>query len=474
MKLLKLIKNTIIVSKLKVILTFGLTLIGAICFAQAIQYTTSADGSLKFATTKLNSTVVKKGEDYDASIRINAQKQFQKMEGFGYALTGGSAALIDQLPIPQKNKIISEIFGQGNEKLGVSYIRISMGASDLDAHVFSYDDLQFGQTDSLLTHFNLSEDTLHLIPILKKAIAFNPRIKIMASPWSPPIWMKTNGASMGGHLLKKYYASYANYFIKYINAMKKQGIPITSVTLQNEPEHGGNNPSLLMDANEQKEFIANYIGPQFKAANINTEVILFDHNADHPDYPISILNDAKAKSYASGSAFHLYLGNESALSKVHAAHPDKKIVFTEQWTGAKGEFGGDLMWHLEHIVVGTINNWSSAVIEWNLAADASFNPHTPGGCTECKGAFTIQGNAVSKNVSYYIIGQASKYIPVGAIRVESSSNNTAIKTTAFVLPNKKMATLVVNTGASTKLKLTDGKKLINFDMPAQSASTIVW
>jgi glucosylceramidase len=396
------------------------------------------------------------------------------MEGFGYALTGGSAALIDQLPIPQKNKIISEIFGQGNEKLGVSYIRISMGASDLDAHVFSYDDLQFGQTDSLLTHFNLSEDTLHLIPILKKAIAFNPRIKIMASPWSPPIWMKTNGASMGGHLLKKYYASYANYFIKYINAMKKQGIPITSVTLQNEPEHGGNNPSLLMDANEQKEFIANYIGPQFKAANINTEVILFDHNADHPDYPISILNDAKAKSYASGSAFHLYLGNESALSKVHAAHPDKKIVFTEQWTGAKGEFGGDLMWHLEHIVVGTINNWSSAVIEWNLAADASFNPHTPGGCTECKGAFTIQGNAVSKNVSYYIIGQASKYIPVGAIRVESSSNNTAIKTTAFVLPNKKMATLVVNTGASTKLKLTDGKKLINFDMPAQSASTIVW
>jgi glucosylceramidase len=238
--------------------------------------------------------------------------------------------------------------------------------------------------------------------------------------------MKTNGISMGGHLLKKYYATYANYFIKYINAMQMHGINIKSITLQNEPEHGGNNPSLLMDAQEQTDFLANYIGPQFKASNIKTQVIIFDHNADHPNYPISVLNDTKAKSFATGTAFHLYLGNESALSEVHNAHPDKKIYFTEQWTGAKGEFSGDLMWHLEHIIVGTINNWSSAVIEWNLAADAKFNPHTPGGCTECKGAFTIQGDAVSRNVSYYIIGQASKYIPVGAQRVASNSNLESI------------------------------------------------
>jgi glucosylceramidase len=244
--------------------------------------------------------------------------------------------------------------------------------------------------------------------------------------------------------------------------------------LQNEPEHGGNNPSLLMDANEQKDFLANYIGPQFKVANVKTEVILYDHNADHPNYPIAILNDATAKSYASGTAFHLYLGQEAALSEVHNAHPDKKILFTEQWTGAKGDFGGDLMWHLEHIVIGTINNWSSAVIEWNLAADAKFNPHTIGGCTECKGAFTIQGDAVSRNVSYYIIGQASKYIPVGSQRVATNSNMESIKTTGFVLPNGKKANLVVNTGASQKVKILEGNKQIVFEMPAQSASTIVW
>ena len=466
-------KNKVAI-KIKVFLLIGFTMLGIMTYAQAIQYTTSADGSLKFAATKLITKLASKIDTDEASIIFNANKKYQKIEGFGFAVTGGSATLIDQLPVSQKNQLLNEIFGQGKDKLGVSYIRISIGASDLDAHVFSYDDLSSGETDSLLNRFNLSEDTLHLIPILKKVITINPRIKIMASPWSPPVWMKSNGASMGGHLLKKYYASYANYFIKYIHAMKRHGITITSITLQNEPEHGGNNPSLLMDANEQKDFIANYIGPQFKAAHINTEVILYDHNADHPNYPISILDDAKAKSYASGTAFHLYLGDESALSKVHVAHPDKKILFTEQWTGAKGEFGGDLMWHLEHIVLGTINNWSSAVLEWNLAGDASFNPHTPGGCTECKGAFTIQGDAVSKNVSYFIIGQVSKYIPSGSLRADVIIKNSRIKSTGFVLPNGKKAILVVNNGAKIQQKIIDGNKQILFEIPAQSASTIVW
>ncbi len=442
--------------------------------AQAFQYTTTANGLEKFKETILTATALSANDANVATIEMDASKRFQTIEGFGFALTGGSAALIDQLPEPQKTELLNEIFGKGKNALGVSYIRISIGASDLDAHVFSYDDLKKGETDSLLLKFSLSEDTVHLIPILKKALAINPALQIMASPWSPPTWMKTNGISMGGHLLKKYYATYANYFIKYINAMQKHGINIKSITLQNEPEHGGNNPSLLMDAQEQTDFLANYIGPQFKASNINTQVIIFDHNADHPNYPISVLNDSKAKSFATGTAFHLYLGNEFALSEVHNAHPDKKIYFTEQWTGAKGEFGGDLMWHLEHIIVGTINNWSSAVIEWNLAADAKYNPHTPGGCTECKGAFTIQDDAVSRNVSYYIIGQASKYIPVGAQRVASNSNLESIKTTGFILPNGKKANLVVNTGDRQTIKLQEGSKQVIFEMPTKSAATIVW
>jgi glucosylceramidase len=433
-----------------------------------------ANGTAYFKETKISLSKDLIVDDNAATITVNTSNRFQQMEGFGYALTGGSASLMNQLPENKKDAILQEIFGENEASLGVRYIRISIGASDLDAHVFSYNDLATGETDSLLTHFSLSEDTLHLIPILKKALAIQPKLKIMATPWSPPIWMKTNKASKGGRLLKQYYASYALYFVKYIQAMKMQGIKIDAITMQNEPEHGGNNPSLLMDAKEQKDFLVNYLGPQLKAANITTEILLYDHNADHPNYPISILNDAKAKTYAAGTAFHLYLGNESALSEVHDAHPDKKILFTEQWTGAKGDFGGDFLWHMEHIVIGTINNWATAVIEWNLAANEKYEPHTLGGCTECKGAFTIQGDRISRNVSYYIIGQASKYIPVGAQRVESISNFATIKTVGFILPNGKKASLVLNTGKAVRINLLEGNNNIKFEMPAQSVSTIVW
>jgi len=438
-------------------------------------FTSTANGLLKFKEQALlaqaNNQQLNKAAN---TITVDGRVKFQTMEGFGYALTGGTAQLMDQLAAPQQKAILQEIFGKGPNDLGVSYIRISIGASDLDAHVFSYDDLPKGATDSSLTHFSLSEDSLHLIPILKKALAIQPNLKIMASPWSPPVWMKSNNGSMGGSLLKKYYASYANYFVKYIKAMAAKGISISSVTMQNEPEHGGNNPSLLMNSEEQKEFLRDYLGPIFKKEKIKTEIVLYDHNADHPNYPINILDDAKAKSYAAATAFHLYLGIEDALSEVHQKHPDKKIYFTEQWTGAKGSFDGDFIWHLEHIVIGTIQNWSSVVLEWNLAANAKFEPHTPLGCTECKGAFTIQDQAISRNVSYYIIGQISKYIKPGAVRIQSSVNNASIKTAAFALPNGKKGLLVLNTSEAKEINLKEGLKQYHFTMPAQSASTIIW
>lgn len=439
--------------------------------AQAIQYITKGD---KTQLLQKQTVAATKVQPSSITIEVDAQKTLQSMEGFGFALTGGSATLIDALPIDKKTALLKELFGAGSENLGISYIRLSMGASDLDATVFSYCDLPKGETDPELKHFNLSQDTLHLIPIIQAALKLNPRLKIMASPWSPPVWMKTNGNSMGGRLLKQYYDSYALYFVKYIKAMKAKGIHIQSLTMQNEPEHGGNNPSLLMDAEEQKVFLRDHLGPILAKEQIKTEVVLFDHNADHPNYPISILDDPKAKSYATGTAFHLYLGNESALSKVHDAHPDKKLYFTEQWTGAKGSFDGDLFWHTEHIVIGTINNWSNAVIEWNLAANAKFEPHTPGGCTECKGALTIQGDVITRNVSYYIIGHVSKFVPAGSKRIESKTSSDLIKTSSFILPNGKKATIVLNAGALNNITLKNKQQTYSITLPAGSVSTIVW
>ena len=443
--------------------------------AQFTQTVTSADGKMLLKELS-NPLSASSGAATISSnnIFVNEKVQFQNIEGFGYTLTGGSAQLLYQLSEQKRNAILKELFGRGSNDLQVSYLRISMGASDLDAAVFSYNDLTVGQEDVLLTKMSLKQDQQYLIPILKQIKSIQPEIKLIATPWSPPVWMKDNGKSTGGHLLKKFYPTYANYFEKYIRLMQQEGLNINAVTIQNEPEHGGNNPSMLMSSMEQKDFIKDHLGPLFKKEHIETEIVIWDHNADHPNYPIEILEDSVAKSYISAAAFHLYLGQETALSKVHDAHPDKKIYFTEQWTGAKGTFSGDFMWHMEHIVLGTLSNWSSMVLEWNLANDPQFGPHTIGGCTECLGALTISGDEIKRNVSYYIIGQVSKFIPAGSVRIEASSTNDQVQVVAFKTPTGRKALLLLNKSKESVFTINFEQKKFNFTLPEKSCSTIVW
>ncbi len=376
-------------------------------------------------------------------IEIDSAAGYQSIDGFGYTLTGGSAWLINRMGTTQKAALLNELFGSGENSIGVSYLRVSIGASDLSESVFSYNDLPVGQTDPTLAQFSLSNDTADLIPILQQILTINPGIKIMGSPWSPPVWMKTNGSSIGGSLLPAYYGTYAQYFVKYIQQMQSKGIRIDAVTIQNEPQHGGNNPSMVMSSTEQADFVKNHLGPAFQTAGINTKIIIWDHNCDNPNYPISILNDPAAKAYIDGSAFHLYSGDISALSTVKTAHPDKNLYFTEQWTGANGSFDGDLKWHLENVIIGSMRNWSKTGLEWNLANDASFGPHTPGGCTECKGAITINGSNFNRNVGYYIVAHASKFVPAGSVRI-SSSSVANVPSVAFRTPAGKKVLVVVN------------------------------
>ena len=386
------------------------------------------------------------------SVIVDPDQTFQTVEGFGYTLTGGSAMLLNGLSAANRTQLLQELFGSGENSIRVSYLRISVGASDLDSEVFSYNDLPAGQTDPTLQQFSITKDKEHLIPVLKEILAINPAIKIMGSPWSPPAWMKDNDATKGGSLEPQYYSVYADYLVKYIQAMKTEGITIDALTPQNEPLHPGNNPSLYMTAEQQTDFIKNHLGPKFKAAGITTKIIIYDHNADRPDYPITILNDPAAKAFVHGSAFHLYAGDVSALSQVHNAHPDKGIYFTEQWTGAKGEFSGDLRWHIKNVIVGTMRNWSRIALEWNLANDPSFGPHTPGGCTECKGALTI-GNGITRNVAYYIIAHAAKFVPPGSVRIGSNIAGN-VHNAAFKTPENKIVVIAVN----------DGNQPVNFNI----------
>ena len=435
-------------------------------------YLTKGDQSTLL--TKQPQVTFGNSSNQSVTITVDTTIQYQSMDGFGYTLTGGSAQLISMLPANDRNTILQELFSSSGSGIGISYLRISIGASDLSASVFTYNDLPAGETDINLDKFTLSQDTIHLIPLLKQIISINPSMKIMGTPWTSPVWMKTNNSSVGGKLKPEYYAVYAKYFVKYIQAMKSHGIPIDAITPQNEPLNAHNNPSLEMLATEQADFIKNHLGPAFISAGITTKIIIYDHNADRPDYPLAILNDAAAKNFVNGSAFHLYGGDINALSTVRNAHPDRNIYFTEQYTASTGNFGGDLAWHIRNLIIGAPRNWSRNVLEWNLANDASFGPHTEGGCTTCKGALTVNGNIITRNVAYYIIAHASKFVPAGSIRVMTNSDSY-IRNVAYLRPDGRKVLIVLNdSNATQQFNISFKSNRLTSTLDAGAVATYIW
>ena len=409
------------------------------------------------------------------SIEVNESNKFQTIDGFGYTLTGGSAEVINQLNTSVKQELLQELFSSGANSISVSYLRISIGASDLNRSPFTYNDLPAGGTDVNLEKFSLAPDMTNVIPLLKEILVINPAIKIMATPWSPPVWMKDNQSFVGGSLLPQYYSVYAMYFVKYIQKMKEQGITVDAITPQNEPLHPGNNPSMLMTATQQAEFIKSHLGPAFRSAGLSTKIVIYDHNCDKPEYPIAVLSDAAANQYINGSAFHLYAGDINALSTVRSAFPNKDIYFTEQYTASNGNFGGDLKWHLKNVIVGSMRNWSKTALEWNLANDASFQPHTPGGCNTCKGGITVESSsAFTRNVGYYIIAHASKFVPAGSVRIESNVSGN-LNNVAFKTPAGKIVLVVENDGNNSEIfNIKYNGKWITTSLEGGSVGTYVW
>jgi glucosylceramidase len=411
--------------------------------------------------------------NYYPEITVDTTQTYQTVDGFGFCLTDASAGLISDLPSSIQNDLLKELFGSDSNSISISYLRVSIGASDLSASVYTYDDMPSGQTDTTLQNFNLRKDQSKVIPVLKAILAINPNIKILGSPWTPPVWMKSNDNSIGGSLLPQYYSVYAQYFVKYVQAMKAEGINVDAITVQNEPLYGGNNPSMLMSPTEEADFVKNHLGPAFQAASINTKIIVYDHNADRPDYPLTILDDAAARQYVDGSAFHLYGGDISALSQVHDSYPSKNIYFTEQYTSSTGDFAGDLKWHLKNVIIGSIRNWSRNALEWNLANDPYFSIHTPGGCANCKGAITII-SGYTRNVGYYIVAHASKFVPAGSYRI--ASNNTGnLFDVAFKRPDGKKVLIVENDGSSAQsFNISFNGKRVTTSLDGGAVGTFVW
>jgi glucosylceramidase len=410
----------------------------------------------------------------DPTIVVDTTITYQTMDGFGNCLTGGSAILLNNMPQADRSMLLHELFGTDGNAIGISCLRVSIGASDLSDRVFSYDDIPEGETDPEMSQFSLAPEKEDLLPVLKEILAINPGIWILGSPWSAPLWMKTAYSSVGGSLKPEWYGAYAKYFVKYIQGMKAEGIDINAITIQNEPLYGGNNPSMLMSAAEQALFIRQYLGPAFAAAGITTKIVIYDHNADRTDYPLEILNDAGARQFVDGSAFHLYGGTIDALSAVHDAYPSKNLYFTEQWVGGPGNLEEDLKWHVENLVIGATRNWCRNVLEWNLASDPQYDPHTPGGCDRCLGTITINGNVINRNPAYYILAHSARFVRPGSVRISTNMLGN-LPNVAFIRPDGKKVLIVVNTAPVKKnFNVKVRGSAARLSLEAGAAGTYLW
>jgi len=380
-----------------------------------------------------------------AQIYLYPEKEYQTMDGVGAALTHASAeVLYKNLSKEKRDLVLRDLLL--SEGIGMNYTRICVGASDFAPDLFSYSEKE----DFTLSNFTIERDKVHVIPVLKEILTIKPGLQIMASPWSPPGWMKTNGSMVGGKLRTDCYGVYADYLIKFIQAYAAEGISIHSMTVQNEPEYGTAAYSCMdMTAEEQKIFIRDHLGPKLKKSGIETKIVLFDHNCDNPGYPIHILNDSIARQYVAGSGFHLYKGEITALCEVKSAHPDKDIYFTEQSGGGWApDFNQNVRWYTGHLFAGAMNCWSKNALLWNLALDENDGPKNFG-CQNCWGVIRVKSNGnIEYNAEYYAIAHYGKMVQPGARRIESSGKD--ISGVAFKNPDGSLVYLGVYYGNQNK------------------------
>ena len=370
-------------------------------------------------------------------IDVNTSQLYQTIEGFGASLTNAAAYLIHTSE--KREEIIKSLFSNGKDGVGISYIRLPMGGTDFQAISpgYTYDEVPDGKADFDLKAFSIAKDKLFVIPVLQSALKINPDLKIMATPWSAPGWMKSsldiNKYGKINHV-NIYANAYAEYFIKFIKAYAKEGINFDAITIQNEPDHSIDGyPTMKMSEKGQADFIRKHLGPALRKHGLKVKILIWDHNWDNTDFSIDLLKDPQASEFIAGSAWHCYKGLPNATTVVHDAHPKKDIYYTECSGGYwDNNFGHILKWSSENLLVGGLRNWAKTALFWNLALDEHSGPtNTKNGCKNCRGVITIlEDGSFELNPEYYLLGQFAKFFKRGARRVWSSEEANIISAAA--------------------------------------------
>ncbi|HVI06633.1 MAG TPA: glycoside hydrolase family 30 beta sandwich domain-containing protein [Sphingomicrobium sp.] len=411
------------------------------------------------------------------AIAIDTSRHFQKVHGFGAAMTDASAQLLSELPEARRKALMAELFGRGPNGLGLSFTRLTVGASDFSTSDYSYDDTPGNVPDPQLRHFSIAPAQKYVLPRVREALAINPDLLVMISPWSAPAWMKSTKRLIQGQLVPQYYPAFANYLARTVESFGREGVPVSMLTIQNEPNFEPDSyPGMRVDPKQRAEIIGRYVGPLFKSRRIRTRILDWDHNWDHPEMPLAVLADPVARQYVSGIAWHCYDGDVRAQSPVHDAYPDKDAWLTEcsggEWTP---KFADVLAWMTDKLIIGASNNWSRGTLLWNLALDPAHGPHT-GGCADCRGVVTIDPatGAIARNVEYYVLGHASRFVLPGALRVATVKRSEEVEAAAFLNPDgSRVAILHRKSGSGPVTISVDGERYA-VALPNGSVATVRW
>lgn len=413
------------------------------------------------------------------NIQVNADVRFQEIVGFGANISDASAWLIQTRMTPvQRNALMRDLFGKP-PGIGLSFTRLTIGASDFSQSHYSLDDVAKGEVDYPLAKFSLAPMQGTVLPVVKQALKINPQLKVMASPWSAPAWMKSNDSLIQGTLRPEAYGAFASYLVRYVDAMEAQGIPIFALTLQNEPHFEPKDyPGMRLDPAMRAKLIRDHLGPMLKQRKQSVRILDWDHNWDEPDAPLQVLADPLANPYVDGVAWHCYAGDVAAQSKVHDAYPDKETYFTECSGGEwKPHWKETLPWFMRHLIIGTTRGWAKGVLLWNIALDENHGPHL-GGCADCRGVVTINSKTgeVTRNFDYYALAHVSRFVRQGAHRIESTTQADGLETVAFQNKDDKSIALVVLNSAAGESRFTVsvGNRRFEHTMPGASVATFVW
>jgi glucosylceramidase len=410
------------------------------------------------------------------TITVNDNERFQTMDGFGASMTEGSAWLLhDRMSPALSHDVMTKLFDPSSG-IGLSFLRLPIGSTDLSLNHYSYDDMPADQQDPELRHFSTTHDEAYVFPVMREMLKLNPAITVMATPWSPPAWMKTHNSMVGGSLREDDMSAYAEYIVRSLQSFQKAGIPVKYLTVQNEPLHETEDfPGTLMLADQQKRLIGRYLGPDLRHAGLQTQLLAYDHNWDHPEYPIEVLSDPAAAPFMAGSALHCYGGEPSGQSIVHDRFPDRGIWMTECSGGTWQKKAA--LEVTAHLLIDSTRNWAKAVALWGIVLDTDHNPHA-GGCGTCRGLVTLDTKqmSVSYTGDFYALAQASKFVHPGAIRIDSSSfKSESLESVAFQNLDGSIVLLVLNDrNDAAKFDVNWNAKAFHASLPPEALVTYIW